>query len=51
MIFMFYTNVFEASVKASNVAKAVGWSLAMARFQNRQVSLPIALKELMDFDS
>lgn len=48
---MFYTNISEASVKASNIAKAVGWSLAMARFQNRQVSLPIALKELMDFDS
>ena len=45
---MFYLNIPEASVKASHIAFAFGWILAMARFNSRDIPLLVALQESID---
>lgn len=48
MIFMFYSNINEVSVKASHIAFAFGWILGMARFASRDLPLHLALAESID---
>ena len=45
---MFYINIQEVSVKASNIAKAVGFATAISRYSNQEMSLLEALQEVMD---
>ena len=45
MVIFMYSQIFETSVKVSNIAFAVGYSLAIARYEHRQLSILESLVE------